>query len=228
MTDANTITLLLASGSPRRRELLGLTRLPFDLARADIDETPLEDESAAAYTVRLSQEKARAALRQATGNTIVLAADTTVADGGAILGKPADADEARAMLQQLRGRTHQVYTALTLIEATTGRSVTDLAVTDVPMRDYTGAEIDAYIASGDPFDKAGGYAIQHVGFHPVMLRTGCFANVVGLPLCHLVRALRAFGVMPEADVPGACQRYHAYECDVTGDILAGYAGEKQP
>ncbi len=109
-----------------------------------------------------------------------------------------------------------MYTALTLIDTASGRSVTEVAVTDVPMRDYTDAEIEAYIASGDPFDKAGGYAIQNAGFHPVTALSGCYANVVGLPLCHLVRALRVFGMTPGGDVPLRCQQHHAYECDVTG------------
>ncbi len=212
-------TILLASGSPRRRELLGLTGLPFKLTTADIDESLRADETAAAYTVRLSQEKAQAVLDVADRHTIILAADTTVADGDEILGKPANNNEAWAMLRQLRGRTHQVYTALTLLDAATQRRITDVAVTDVPMRSYSNAEIEAYIASGDPFDKAGGYAIQHAGFRPVHLHSGCYANIVGLPLCHLVRALRRFGVALPADVPARCQQHHAYECDVTEDIL---------
>ena len=214
-------TVLLASGSPRRRELLHLTGLTFALTRADIDESLRPGETAAAYTTRLSREKARTALAGAAADAIVLAADTTVADGDAILGKPADAREARAMLLALRDRTHQVYTALTLIDVATGQSVTELAMTDVPMRAYSEDEIDAYIASGDPFDKAGGYAIQHTAFHPAVLAHGCFANVVGLPLCHLLRALRQFGIAPAADTPALCQAHFAYTCDVTQAILAG-------
>ena len=213
--------LILASSSPRRRELLGLTGLPFELASADIDETPHPGEPAIIYTVRLSQTKAQAVQRTVFSSALILAADTTVADGDAILGKPADAAEARAMLRQLRGRTHQVYTALTVIDSETGRSVTDVAVTDVPMRRYSDAEIEAYIASGDPFDKAGGYAIQNSGFHPVNLTEGCFANVVGLPLCHLLRTLRQFGVEPAADVPRRCQEHHSYTCTITQSILQG-------
>lgn len=214
-------SILLASGSPRRRELLALTGMKFAPAAVDIDETPWPDEPARAYTVRLSQEKAHAALSLAAGHDLVLAADTTVADGDAILGKPADAAEAWAMLRRLRGRIHQVYTALTLIRIATGAQVTEVAVTDVPMRPYTDAEIAAYIASGDPFDKAGGYAIQNTGFRPAVLTSGCFANVVGLPLCHLLRALRKLGFDAPADVPVACQSFFAYTCDATESILAG-------
>jgi len=209
--------ILLASGSPRRRELLERLGLPFERTSADIDEAVREGEAAADYTIRLSQEKAQAALKHAPENRIVLAADTTVADGPAILGKPVDADDARAMLKQLRGRTHQVYTALTLIEVGTGRSVTDVAVTDVPMRNYSDEEIEAYIASGDPFDKAGGYAIQNAAFHPVNALSGCYSNVVGLPMCRLVRALRQLGVEPTVDLHAICWTQFDYDCPAVGE-----------
>jgi len=223
VTQTETGVITLASGSPRRRELLSLVGLPFELAQVDVDETPYPGEAAAVYTARLSQEKARAALHLVAAPALILAADTTVVDGGTILGKPASTAEARTMLQQLRGHMHQVYTALTLIDAATGRSVTEVALTKVPMRRYTDDEIDAYIASGDPFDKAGSYAIQNASFRPVPSLRGCYANVMGLPLCHLLRALRAFGVVPEADVPLLCQHRIHYDCDVTKDILAGRA-----
>lgn len=136
MTSQPNPTILLASASPRRRELLSLTGLRFTTAPADLDETVQPGEAARAYTIRLSQEKAAAALPAARASgAVVLAADTTVADGDTILGKPADADEARAMLLRLRGRAHQVITALTLIDSITGQSVTDVATTDVWMRD---------------------------------------------------------------------------------------------
>lgn len=221
MTAQPNKTLLLASGSPRRRELLGLTDLPFARTSADIDEAVHPHETAFEYTVRLSQEKARAVCQTAPAHAIIIAADTTVADGDVILGKPADPDEARHMLQALRGRTHQVHTALTLIDVDSGREITETAVTNVPMRFYTDAEMETYIASGDPFDKAGGYAIQHAGFHPVNLATGCYANVVGLPLCHLTRALRRLGVEPASDIDRRCQYHHAYDCDVAETILSG-------
>lgn len=223
VSETNQRTIILASGSPRRRELLGLFGLPFELTSVDIDETPRLGEGADVYTARLSREKAQAASAAINRPALIISADTTVADGGAILGKPADADEARAMLWQLRDRAHQVYTALTVIDTVTGQRITDVAVTDVPMRAYTGDEIEAYIASGDPFDKAGGYAIQNTAFHPVDLRSGCFSNVVGLPLCHLLRVLREFDVTPPADVPAACQRYQNYECDVSEMIVDGVA-----
>jgi MAF protein len=161
VTSTNSKRIILASGSPRRREMLGWIGLSFDLVKTDIDETYQPGEMASAYTVRLSQTKAQAARDRVSGEGLILAADTTVADGDLILGKPADADEARSMLRQLRGRVHQVHTALTLLDITSGRQVTETAMTDVPMRDYTEREMEDYIAQGNPFDKAGGYAIQH-------------------------------------------------------------------
>lgn len=222
MTSYSNPTILLASASPRRRELLALMRLQFAIAPADIDETVQPGESARAYTVRLSQEKAAAALPAARASgAVVLAADTTVADGDEILGKPADARDARAMLLRLRGRTHQVITALTLIDSVTGQSVTEVATTDVWMREYSDDEIEAYIASGDPFDKAGGYAIQNTAFHPAEVRSGCFSNVVGLPLCHLERGLRALGIVPPVNVPDTCRNFNNDDCDIAAAILAG-------
>jgi predicted house-cleaning NTP pyrophosphatase (Maf/HAM1 superfamily) len=125
------------------------------------------------------------------------------------------------MLRALRGRTHQVYTAIALMDVSrhAGQPLSDLATTEVPMRNYADDEIAAYIASGDPLDKAGAYAIQHDGFHPVAELRGCFANVMGLPLCHLARALRAMKVEPIADVPTVCQSYLRYRCPVFADIL---------
>jgi len=219
--------VLLASGSPRRRELIALLGLPFNTILAHVDETPHLDEDPAEMVIRLSCAKAQSARSTTrppdhpTTRLILLSADTTVSLDGEVLGKPRDAAEVRSMLTRLRGRSHQVFTAITLIDTTTGHPITDLATTDVPMRDYSDAEIDAYIASGDPFDKAGGYAIQHGGFNPVAKMSGCYANVVGLPLCHLTRSLRALGVEPPADVPLACQAHLKYECPVFQSILAG-------
>ena len=210
--------ILLASNSPRRKQLLALTGWPYRIQPADVDETPLPGEPAEAYVLRLAESKARAAAGSAEDG-LVLAADTTVVDAGAILGKPNDADQARAMLRQLRGRSHQVLTALAVLQSRTDRLLTDVCVTDVPMRAYTETEIEAYVASGDPLDKAGAYAIQHAGFHPVESLAGCYANVVGLPLCHLARTLRKLGLQPRADLPQACQAALGYQCPVYEQIL---------
>jgi MAF protein len=218
-------TILLASASPRRRELIRLLGLPIETASADIDETPLDGEHAADMAIRLSHEKASVAARLCripnSEFHIIVASDTVVSLDGQPLGKPRDADDARSMLMRLRHRMHQVYTAITLIDTRTHASITDLACSDVPMRDYGDAEIEAYIASGDPFDKAGAYAIQHAGFHPVDRLRACFANVMGLPLCHVVRSLRQLGIEPITNVPAACQAHIKYQCPVFDAILAG-------
>jgi septum formation protein len=184
----------------------------FDIIPADVDETPLSGESAQDYVLRLAEAKARAVAQQAQTGDLIIAADTTVADGEKILGKPIDGQEAFSMLQSLRGRVHQVHTAIAVFSPKDGRLLTDLASTDVPMRDYNDAEIHDYIATGDPFDKAGSYAIQHPGFNPVNHLTGCYANVVGLPLCHLERILKQFEVVPVNNIPQACQQTLQYTC----------------
>lgn len=215
--------ILLASASPRRRELITLLGLPIETTAADIDETPLEHESAAELAARLSQAKAQSVLAglspQSSAFIIILASDTVVSLDGEPLGKPRDAAEARSMLRRLRNRSHVVFTAITLIDLRHNRSLTDLSSTDVPMRNYSDDEIEMYIASGDPFDKAGAYAIQHAGFNPVDRLTGCYANVMGLPLCHVTRSLRRLGIEPSNDVPATCQRFLRYACPVFGDIL---------
>lgn len=211
--------LVLASSSPRRRELLGLAGFMFNTVSVDVDESPLKVEHPVDYTLRLAVAKAQAAAQTVPGQPIILAADTTVADRGEILGKPLHAQEAERMLKQLRGRTHQVYTAIALFDTLNGALETDIAETDVPMRAYTDDEIAAYIASGDPFDKAGSYAIQNPSFSPVAVRTGCYANVIGLPLCHFLRLMRRMGFDPSQDVPFLCQSAHEYECGIFGAIL---------
>jgi MAF protein len=242
----NHLSLLLASRSPRRRELVALLGLPFDVSTADVPEDPLADESPAQIVTRLSQAKACASSRATTVaattaaattaaatavaatvvSVIIVACDTVVALDGEILGKPRDGIEASEMLRRLRGRDHAVYSAITLLEPGTGRTTTEVTKTQLVMRTYTDVEMAAYVASGDPLDKAGAYAIQHPGFHPVASFRGCYANVVGLPLCHLTRGLRSLGVEPPHDVPAACQRMYSSalttgrQCLVYGAILS--------
>jgi septum formation protein len=182
-------TFILASGSPRRRELLASFGITFTVVKTNLDETQREDETPLDYVHRLCREKAAAALSMIENTTdlLVLAADTSVILDGTILGKPADVEEARAMLVSLRNRSHTVCTGLTLMRSGTRnghqpRSITELTTTIVTMRDYRDEEIEAYIATGDPFDKAGGYAIQHEGFHPAAQIDGSYTNVMGLPL----------------------------------------------
>lgn len=223
---ANT-ELVLASGSPRRRELLGLIGLPFRTSPADIDESQLPGEQPVAYTLRLAREKARTAAATADPGVFVLAADTIVVDHGDVLDKPADAAEARLTLMRLRGRMHRVFTAIALQPPQGQPLLTDLCETQVLMRNYSQAEIQSYINSGDPFDKAGAYAIQHAEFQPVERLVGCYANVVGLPLCHLARTLAEAGVAVPVDVPAACQQHLGYNCPVYQDVLDGAARPQQ-
>ena len=213
------IMIILASNSPRRKELLILFGLPFRAYPAEIDESPLPREAPLAYVLRLAEGKARAVAAQVPIDCVVIAADTTVADGQDILGKPADDQEAVEMLTRLRGHLHQVYTAVAILRVADGILLLDACATDVPMRDYREAEIAAYVASGDPLDKAGAYAIQHAGFHPVEYLEGCYANVVGLPLCHLTRLLRRLNVKPQADIPVACQAALQYKCLYFNEIV---------
>jgi len=213
--------LLLASQSPRRRELLSFTGLGFDLASANVDESILPDESPAKYVLRLAEAKARASARDAVDVQVVIGSDTAVVDADEILGKPRDAREAESMLRQLRGRTHQVYTAIAIYSPEDGTLETELCISDVPMREYDDAEMDTYIQSGDPMDKAGGYAIQNAGFHPVENFSGCFASVMGLPICHTARALEKAGVAVSADMPQLCQSSLNYECTISPAVLRG-------
>ena len=212
---------ILASNSPRRRELFALFNKAFQVAPADVDESRIGGESPAVYGSRLAEKKARAAAKQNPGSAMILASDTTVADGDEILGKPEDAAHARAMLKQLRGRTHQVNTAITLHDPLTGETCTELCVSDVKMRDYTDEEIDAYIQSGDPMDKAGSYAIQNPEFHPADAFGGCFASVMGLPICHLRRAMAKMGYPVEMDNALVCKKHLHYDCSIHAAVLAG-------
>jgi MAF protein len=188
--------IVLASASARRRELLALLGLPFVVHTADVNEAPHPGESADRLAARLSATKA-AAVRshlasqspRMPGSTLIVGADTVVTQGGEMFGKPTDPADAVRMLRTLRGEVHTVVSAVAVVEAGSGRAVIRLSSTLVSMRDYSDAEIEAYVAGGDPLDKAGAYAIQHAGFHPVAHIEGCYTGVVGLPLGALLRAL---------------------------------------
>ena len=213
------VSLLLASQSPRRRELISFLGVDFEVASADVDESLLPNENPANYVLRLAEAKARALA--GAGKRIIIGSDTAVVDVGETLGKPKDARDAESMLRQLRGRTHQVYTAIAVYDETSQKMFSELSISDVPMRNYSDAEMHAYIATGDPLDKAGGYAIQHPDFHPVEGFAGCFASVMGLPLCHLARILRKAGVPVDAEMPLLCQSSLNFTCKVSDAILSG-------
>jgi septum formation protein len=217
--------LVLASASPRRRELLALTQWPADVRPAQADERQLPGENASGMAHRLSRVKAQSAAGQSPAGSLVLAADTVVVLDGAVLGKPADAGEARRMLETLCGREHEVITGLTLLVAGDSWEAHDSCRTRVPMREYTAREADIYVRSGAALDKAGAYGIQDRGFEPVDIdrMSGCFANVMGLPLCHLVRLMRRRGIKAVNDIPAACQAHTHYTCSLHPQILGADA-----
>jgi len=176
--------IILASGSPRRRALLEALGVPFTVQNADVDESLLPGERPEPYARRLALAKAHAVAAEVDGG-LVLGADTIVVDGDEVLGKPLDAAEAIRLLRRLRGRRHVVITAIALVDAATGAARVGAEHSGVWLRDITDAEIDAYVATGDPLDKAGAYAVQHAGFRPVARIEGSETNVIGLPLLRL-------------------------------------------
>lgn len=189
-THADQTLLVLASGSPRRRDFLSQLGLTFTVSAADIDETPRPGEEAGPYVLRLAREKAAVVAARSPG-AWVLAADTTVALGSELLGKPQDPAEARAMLGRLSGRTHDVHTGVALA----GRHEEALVVrTRVTFRELSAAEIAWYVGTGEPVDRAGAYAIQGKGGFLVASVDGSPTNVVGLPLGETLALLERAGV----------------------------------
>src|SRR5262245_60408808 len=178
--------LVLASQSPRRAEILRNAGIPFAIRVASVDESPLPAERPGPYVRRLAEAKARAI--SSAPDEIVLAADTTVVAGGEILGKPADARDARRMLQLLCGKRHEVLTGICLRRGE--EVVCDHASTAVWFSAMSEGEIDAYVASGEPMDKAGAYAIQGLASRYVERIDGCYFNVVGLPVSMVWRHLK--------------------------------------
>lgn len=185
-------TLVLASASPRRRDLMGGLGLDFSIQPADVTEDPLPSESPQEMTERLSRDKALK-VAASLGEGFVIGADSTVVHLGESLGKPEDDDEARAMLRRLRGTTHHVCTGLTVADAATGRSRTVSMTSQITLRHYTDDEIESSIASGTPRDKAGAYAVQDTEFRPASSWEGCYHNIVGLPTCLLLDLLDGLG-----------------------------------
>lgn len=197
--------LYLASGSPRRRELLTQIGVPFIVINAPVDESPLASESAPAYVERLARAKAAAGLARVDGPAVVLGADTAVVLDGRILGKPENREDALAMLADLSGREHQVLTAVALDD---GQRVHSFCVTSkVHFRAISTDEAQRYWASGEPVDKAGGYAVQGLGAVFVTGLSGSYSAVVGLPLCETADLLGQFGI--------ACWQSPAHTPEVT-------------
>lgn len=180
------MNIILASQSPRRRELLGLLGIPFTVRVADIDETMKPGASAYSEVARVSRLKAMAVPREQ--EDLVIAADTIVVCDGRILGKPRDPEEAKDMLRLLSGRDHQVMTGLTVLRGEQAAVVTE--VTDIHFRELSEGEIRAYVASGDPMDKAGAYGIQSGAALFCDRICGDYYNVVGLPVCRLTEIMK--------------------------------------
>ena len=179
------MAVILASQSPRRKELLGLFRIPFLIRVADIDETMDPAKNPADEVARVSRLKAEAIDRQP--EDIVIAADTIVVCDSQVLGKPTDVDDACRMLESLSGRAHQVMTGMTVLKGDQCISCTE--VTDVYFRPLTQKQIEAYVATGDPMDKAGSYGIQSGAALFVEKLAGDYYNVMGLPVCRLAQIL---------------------------------------
>ena len=185
--------LVLASASPRRKDLLAELGLPFDVRPTDVDETPRRGESPEALVARLAASKADAGARAAGPDAIVLGADTVVAIDDDVLGKPADAAHAAEMLRCLAGQAHRVLTGVAVAVARTPIAV-EVVTTYVAFRSLTADEIAAYVATGEPLDKAGAYGIQGQGGALVASIEGPYDNVVGLPLERVRRLLTTAGI----------------------------------
>jgi len=222
----NAPKVILASNSPRRQQFFQDLGIPFLAESADIDESPAPNEPPDEMVARLALAKSlTVAARHTSGaaerdpvpphDILVIGADTVVAVEGELLGKPADADEARSMLVRLRARTHQVHTALALALVAGGDLKCKrclLNTTTVKMRDYSEDEIAAYIATGDSMDKAGAYAIQHPQFRPVQSLSGCPAGVMGLPVADLLRLLADFNLRVKRSPVQICPALTGLQC----------------
>jgi septum formation protein len=186
---------ILASASPRRRELLASIGLDFEVMPSDIPEVRGEGEAPEEYVARLSREKA-SALATTHPSRWVIAADTTVLLGDELLEKPRDFDDARRMLATIAGRTHIVYTGVTLQNVEQSHHDTRVAESEVRMLPLSARDVDWYVATGEPLDKAGSYAVQGIGAMFIESIHGSYSNVVGLPLALLFQMLRKAGVDP--------------------------------
>ncbi len=206
--------LILASASQRRQQFLRDLGLTFTVVVADIDETPLPAEDPVVMTQRLAEAKASAVAQRLPEDApaIIIASDTTVALGNEIYGKPIDAEDAVRMLRDLRDGVHEVISAVTLLRTANRVQKTRINRTLVTMRAYSDAEIAAYVASGDPMDKAGAYGIQSPGFAPACALDGCFASVMGLPLADLCDLLADFGVHVKRSPAQVCAAINPFPC----------------
>jgi septum formation protein len=185
--------IILASSSPRRKALLEGLGLSFHMCPAHVDEGVKKGESPKGHNLRLAAEKAETAAC-AEGEGIFIGADTVVLIDGSLLGKPRDRKEARKMLKRLSGRTHTVITAFCVLDAATGRKITRAVESRVKIKGLTKEEIDDYLKTGEPMDKAGAYAVQGIGKFMVEKVEGSYTNVIGLPIDELKETLKELGV----------------------------------
>jgi septum formation protein len=190
--------LILASSSPRRAEILANAGLPFSVLSSAVDESPYPDEAPAALVQRLANAKADAATAGAKAPAIIIAADTIVVLDDKILGKPGCIEDARHMLRQLSGRTHSVLTGVALIRLPDGERRQFTEATLVHFRPIEDEELSAYLATEEPYDKAGAYAIQGQAGRYIPRIEGCYFNVVGLPLARVLSELQSLGWSPES------------------------------
>ena len=188
--------IVLASASPRRRELLAQVGLTTEVVPADVDETVRPGETPENHVVRLSEAKALAVARrpEVTGRWFI-GSDTVVVRDSRILGKPTGPEDAAAMLRSLSGRSHEVVSGYAVHDHKNGRMLSGAVVTRVWFKPLTEQEIAGYLATGEPFDKAGAYAIQGLGAFMVPRIDGSYPNVVGLPLCEVIAALETCGAV---------------------------------
>ena len=208
------VKIILASSSPRRQQMLSWIIPEFESRPADIDETPGPDELPVPYCQRMALGKALHCVPDAPDPSFVIGSDTTVYINHRILGKPRDEDDAAEMLKMLNGKEHLVCTAVAMACRRNGRTrvLQTVCETAVRFRDMIREDILDYVASGDPMGKAGAYAIQNRAFHPVESIRGCYAGVMGLPLCHMGILFHQFGYDTFPQIRSACAAGTQYPC----------------
>jgi len=220
------IRLILASQSPRRQQLIQLLGYPVTVQVADVDESSVTHPDPAVNVVETAVLKATTIAHRLPNRqerVLIVAADTTVALDGLMLGKPVNAEAATQMLTALRHRRHEVHTGLVVLDTLSGQMVKRVNTAVVSMRNYTDEEIAAYVASGDPLDKAGAYAIQHPVFRPVADMEGCYTAVMGLSICELIHVLDELGAPRLADLTAVRAAHQLnqseYPCPIYEQLL---------
>jgi len=201
--------------------MLGWTGWDFSITPTHVDESRLPNEPVQDYVLRMAKTKCQVKEAEAVSGNFIIAADTVVILDGQILGKPSDAEDAKSMLKSLCGRHHQVISGIAVRRTKKPEMQMDICQSCVQMRDYSDEEINAYILSGDAMDKAGSYAIQNPDFNPVVDFKGCFASVMGLPLCHLERTLMKFADFHYTNLAEKCQGALDYRCPIHQQVMAG-------